>query len=37
MHGGLVVSVLDCQSKGSAFKYWPVHKFGLRFLLHLHP
>src|SRR6218665_333199 len=35
--GGLVVSVLDCQSRGSGFKSRPVQKFGSRFLLHLCP
>ena len=33
---GLVVSVLDWQSRGSCFKSWPISKFGFRFLLHLH-
>ena len=37
MRGGLVVSVLDCQSRGSGFKYRPWQKFGSRFLLHLCP
>src|SRR6218665_3284177 len=32
--GGLVVSVLDCQSRGSGFKSRPVQKFGSRFLFH---
>src|SRR6218665_2090115 len=35
VRGGLVVSVLDCQSRGSGFKLWPGWKFCLRFLLHL--
>jgi len=34
--GGLVVNVLDCQSRGSRVKNRPEEKFGLRFLLHLH-
>src|SRR6218665_1633182 len=34
---GLVVRVLDCQSKGPGFKSQPGQKFGSRFLLHLHP
>ena len=37
VHGGLVVSVLDCQSIGSGFKSRPGQKFGSRFLLHLCP
>ena len=35
--GGLVVSVLDCQSKGSGFKSRPEQKFGSTFLFHLRP
>ena len=35
--GGLVVSVLDCQSRGSGFKSRPGQKFGSRFLLHVCP
>ena len=37
LHGGLVVSVLDCQSWGSGFKPRLVQKFGSRFLFHLRP
>src|SRR6218665_36552 len=37
VHGSLVVSVLDCQSKGPGFKSRPGQKSGLRFLLHLCP
>src|SRR6218665_2599640 len=36
VHGGLVVSVQDCQSRGSGFKFQPGQKFCLTFLLHLH-
>jgi len=35
--GGLVNSVLDCQSRGSGIKSRPGQKFGSRFLLHLRP
>src|SRR6218665_2700844 len=35
--GGLVNSVLDCQSRSSGLKSRPGQKFGSRFLLHLHP
>src|SRR6218665_2375979 len=39
MHGGLVVGVLDCQSRGSEFKSRPLQKFGSTLLSHLnlHP
>jgi len=33
----LVVSVMDCQFRGSWCKSWPGQKFGPRFLLHLCP
>ena|SRR6218665_2395033 len=35
VRGGLVVNVLDCQSRGSGFKPRPGQKFGSRFLFHL--
>src|SRR6218665_3211850 len=34
---GLVVSALDCQTRGPGFKSRPGQKFGSRFLLHLSP
>ena len=34
-HGGLVVNMLDCQSRSSGFKSRSGQKFGLRFLFHL--
>src|SRR6218665_1049509 len=37
VRGGLVVSVLDCQSRGLVFKSRSQQKFGSRFLLHLCP
>ncbi len=37
VRGGLVVSALDCQSRGSGFKPRPEQKFGSRFLFHLRP
>ena len=37
VRGSLVVSVLDCQSRGPGFKSRPGLKFGLRFRFHLHP
>ena len=37
MCGGQVVSVLDCQSRGSGLKSQSGQKFGSRFLLHLCP
>src|SRR6218665_751337 len=37
VHRGLVVSMLDCQSRGARFKSRPQQKFGSRFLLHVHP
>ena len=35
VQGGIVVSVLDSQSRGTGFKSWSGQKFGSRFLLHL--
>ena len=35
--GGPVVSVLDCQPRGSELIFRPWQKFGSRFLLHLRP
>ena len=35
MRGGLVVSMLYCQSRGLGLKSWPGQKFNSRFLLHL--
>ena len=34
---GLVVSALDCQTRGPGFKSRPGQKFGSRSLLHLPP
>ena len=36
IYSGLVVSVLDCQSRGLGFKSRPEQKFGSRLLRHLH-
>src|SRR6218665_2370804 len=35
--GGLVVSMLDCQSRVLGFKSWPGQKFSSRFLIILLP
>ena len=37
MCDGLVVSALDCKSRGQGFKSLLGQKIGLRFLLHLRP
>ena len=37
MCGGLVVSLLECQLRDLGFKSRPGQKFGLRFLLQMHP
>ena len=33
----VVISMLDCQSRGWGFKSLAWQKFCMRFLLHLHP